>query len=255
MKDLAKLMQLLYKTNDYYVKIESEESYKYEDNYWGKVVDPDGKKRNLLNETEKQIEDTRYIWEFINKQKPGIILDVGCGLGSFLSAIDDRWEKYGIEISEFASEHAKKYGKIHIGTLFDFPYKERSFDIITMNHVIEYVDDPEGNVQVIKSLLKNNGILIIGTPDFDSGCARRFGNNYRLLDPGHIRLFSNDSMHRFLRDNGFHIFKAEYPFFNTRYFSKENLLRLFDISKVSPPFYGNFMTFFCKKNKKGNNYE
>jgi hypothetical protein len=94
-------------------------------------------------------------------------------------------------------------------------------------------------------LLKDKGTFIIGTPDFDSGCARRFGKNYRLMGPEHIRLFSNDSMHRFLRDHGFKINKVEYPFFNSRLFNKENLMRLFDTSKVSPPFYGNYMTFFC----------
>ena len=34
------------------------------------------------------------------------------------------------------------------------------------------------------------------------------------------------------------------------YFTEENLLRLFDVSKVSPPFYGNFMTFFTKNIKE-----
>ena len=88
----------------------------------------------------------------------------------------------------------------------------------------------------------------MATPDFDSGCARQFGPNYRLLhDPTHISLFSNDSMHRFLRDHGFKIFRADYPFFETRYFTKENLIRLFDTGEVSPPFYGNFMTFYCQK--------
>ena len=73
------------------------------------------------------------------------------------------------------------------------------------------------------------------------------GNNYRLLnDPTHISLFSNDSMHRFLRDHGFKIDQVEYPFFNTRYFTKNNLNDLFNTSRVSPPFYGNFMTFYCQ---------
>ncbi len=50
-------------------------------------------------------------------------------------------------------------------------------------------------------------------------------------------------MHRLLRDFGFVIDKVDYPFFETRYFTPENLMRLFDINKISPPFYGNFMTF------------
>jgi hypothetical protein len=54
-------------------------------------------------------------------------------------------------------------------------------------------------------------------------------------------------MHRFLRDHGFIIDRVEYPYFETRYFTQENLMRLFDTDRISPPFYGNFMTFYCRK--------
>ena len=116
-----------------------------------------------------------------------------------------------------------------------------------MHHVIEHVNEPIEFIVSIKRILKDKGILILGTPDFDSGCARLFKSNYRLLhDPTHISLFSNESIHRFLRDHGFKIMKVEYPFFETRFFNIENLNKLFDTSNVSPPFYGNFMTLFCK---------
>jgi hypothetical protein len=54
-------------------------------------------------------------------------------------------------------------------------------------------------------------------------------------------------MHRFLRHNGFLIERVDYPFFETRHFTEENLLRMLDTGTVSPPFYGNFMTFYCRK--------
>ena len=117
-----------------------------------------------------------------------------------------------------------------------------------MHHVIEHIKNPVTFIDEVKRILRPGGILIIGTPDFDSACARRYGKNFRLLnDPTHISLFSNDSMHRFLRDKNFRILKVEYPYFETRFFTKENLDRLFDIRKMSPPFYGSFMTFFCMK--------
>ena len=91
-------------------------------------------------------------------------------------------------------------------------------------------------------------VIFLGTPDFDSGCARLFGAKYRLLhDPTHISLFSNESMFRFLRDNDYKISKVHYPYFETRFFNSDNLLRLLDRNNISPPFYGNFMTFFCEK--------
>ena len=78
--------------------------------------------------------------------------------------------------------------------------------------------------------------------------ANRFGADYRLLrDPTHISLFSNDSMHRFLRAHGFHIDAVDYPFFETRHFTADNLVQMLDRDDVSPPFYGSFMTFYCTR--------
>ena len=99
-------------------------------------------------------------------------------------------------------------------------------------------------------MLKKNGILIIETPDFDSAMARKFNTKFRLLhDPTHISLFSLDSLSRLLRDKGFEIQKYEFPYFEGRFFNKENILKLFKKNNkyYSPPFYGSVMTIFCKK--------
>ncbi len=152
----------------------------------------------------------------------------------------------GLKISEFASNYASKFGNIHCGTLDD--YNEKEFDVVIMNHVIEHIPDPVSTITKINSLLKKGGKLILGTPDFDSGAARRYGSNFRLLhDPTHISLFSSDSMHRFLRDFGFHINHVEYPYFDTIWFNKDDILKMFDDTTISPPFYGSAMTFLCKK--------
>jgi SAM-dependent methyltransferase len=220
----------------------------YEEAYWGTVVDPDGNVRDRLRERQKHLEDVKAELAFINRQKPGRLLDVGCGLGFMLSGTDDAWEKHGTELSAFAAKHAGQYGKIFHGELHDALYPAEHFDLVVTHHVIEHVEDPVRFIGEIHRVLRCGGLLVLGTPDFDSGCARRFGENYRLLhDPTHVSLFSNESMHRFLRDHGFVIDEVDYPFFETRYFTEDGLLRMFDTSTISPPFYGNFMTFYCHR--------
>jgi SAM-dependent methyltransferase len=220
----------------------------YEEVYWGTITDPDGNVRNRLDEREKCLSDIKTELEFLNSLPPGRILDVGCGLGFLLSGLSDKYEKYGVEISKFAAKHAGKWGKIYCGDLYGAAYPDEHFDVVVLYHVIEHIEDPAKIILEIKRILKKEGYLVLGTPDFDSGCARRFGNNYRLLhDQTHVSLFTNESMHRFLRDYGFEIEHVDYPFFETRHFTKENLMRLFDTSRISPPFYGNFMTFYCRK--------
>ena len=101
-------------------------------------------------------------------------------------------------------------------------------------------------IKNIKKIIKKMP-SVIGTPDFDSAMARHYKNKYRLLHDHYISLFSLDSMSRLLRDMNFKIKKIEFPYFDTEYFSKKNLLKLLSNQKVSPPFYGSFMTFVVKK--------
>ena len=66
------------------------------DNYWDPVTDPDGRSRDRLNEEEAKayLANIREELKFIEGLKPGKVLDVGCGPGWLLSAIDPAWEKY-----------------------------------------------------------------------------------------------------------------------------------------------------------------
>lgn len=235
-------------TDDYFRRRKPPRALGYEEEYWGEIVDPDGNRRNRLDERLQYLDDIRQELEFLHSLTPGRVCDLGCGLGFLLSALDDRWDRHGVEVSAFAAQHASRWGRIHLGTAESANYPEQNFDVVVMYHVIEHIEDPVSAIKEVLRILKKDGHLILGTPDFDSGCARRFGEKFRLLhDPTHISLFTNDSMHRFLRDHGFIIDRVEYPFFETRHFTPENLMRLFDTNEVSPPFYGNFMTFYCRK--------
>ena len=237
--------------NPYFTRQKPESPVEYEESYWGLVRDPDGALRERLKERDQVLEDLTEEIAFLKSLQPGRILDIGCGPGFLLSGLDDAWERYGVEVSRYAAEVAVEWGDIHVGELGDAGYADEYFDVVVMHHVIEHLEDPVGGIIEVRRILRRGGVIILGTPDFDSGCARRFGKNYRLLGPSHISLFTNESMHRFLRDHGFVVDRVGYPFFETRHFTTENLMRLFDTSEVSPPFYGNFMTFYCHKPDRG----
>jgi SAM-dependent methyltransferase len=243
--NLRESMNSLEQTLEYYVSIEPRGAVEYETAYHGIIVDPDGNSRNLLDERDKNLQASKEIVEFVNSLPGGKILDLGCGLGWLLSAIDRSWQKHGIEISQFAGNHASQYGSIFIGNFED--YEEGQFDVIVMNHVIEHLTSPESALRFVKEKLKPGGYLVLATPNFDSGAARRYGMNYRLLhDPTHITLFSEDSIRRFVRDNGFVIVKVDFPYFETDWFNINDLNRLFDLNQISPPFYGSYLTIFAR---------
>jgi ribosomal-protein-alanine N-acetyltransferase len=237
------------KWNRYYWEYKRQTSV-YEEEYWGKVKDPDGQLRDMLSSGEKgkQIEDLKPIIDRLNCLSGGKLLDVGCGPGFLLSAINSQWEKYGVDVSAVALEQAKAFAKVQKGEFPYLAYPSEYFDAVVMNHVIEHLRDPVLYVQECLKVLKPGGIFIIATPDFDSGCARHFGKNYRMLcDKGHISLFTTASLIKMLEDLKFMILEIEYPFFEQRWFTKENLLRMFDSSKISPPFYGNHILVVASK--------
>lgn len=225
-----------------------------EKDYFDNKEDPDGNVRDVQSEKSKKIalhkKEIDYINNLYTKGEKRNFLDLGCGLGFISSAIDsEKFVKYGLEVSALGIESTREFvDHIHNGELKQKTYPEEFFDVIFCNHVIEHVKDPINFIEIINKILKTHGSLIIGTPNFDSGAARRFKDNFRLLhDKTHISLFSDFSLKRMLEDLGFIVDYIDYPFFETEYFTEENLLRLFDTSKISPPFYGNYMTLYCRK--------
>jgi SAM-dependent methyltransferase len=253
---LANMPELEGRAGQYFIHRPLAAQPDYEEHYWNVIVDPDGNTRDRLSERDRFLANVSHEVQFLRGLTPGRMLDIGCGLGFLLSAMDNRWERHGVELSAFAARHAQNYGDIFVGDVFQARYPNEHFDVIVMHHVIEHIPDPVATIREVLRILKPGGHLVLGTPDFDSGCARLFGNNYRLLhDPTHVSLFSNDSMHRFLRDHGFTIDRVDYPYFETPYFTEDNLNRLFDRAHVSPPFYGNFMTFYCRKSAGAENLQ
>lgn len=248
-KTLRQLMQELLLTGDYFVKreIKQQESF-----YWGDnaiINDPDGTIRNLLDkdEVEKRVKNYEYIIKYIRKLSPNSILDLGCGLGDMLINLDEVKYRTGVDSDvRFAQKRSNLVKWIEEDVeLFD---NLGDYEFIICHHVIEHLTNPVNFIKRIYNRMDKNSILIIGTPDFDSGAARLFDKKFRMLaDPTHQSLFSLDSLSRLLRDTGFDLIDSDFPFFDTNYFNSENLMKLFNTNSLSPAFYGNWVTLFAKK--------
>lgn len=234
----------------YWVRPQRQEPL-YESDYWGEVEDPDGRERNLMEEWGQQVKNLAHLVDFLDDVEPGKILDVGCGPGFLLSALNERWDRYGADVSQTALEHCSKYAKVFCGKLPELGFDDDTFDVVVMNHVIEHLSQPLEYMLEVRRILKGGGVFIVATPDFDSACARRFGNNFRMLhDKGHISLFTSFSLVKMLEDFSFEVIHVEYPFFETDWFTPENMNRMFDESAISPPFYGNHVMAYSY-NRKG----
>jgi SAM-dependent methyltransferase len=110
----------------------------------------------------------RRLSKLRSTRKPGSMLDVGTGIGQFLALARPCYtEVYGTEISSTAVQIAKQ--KYHLdlfhGTVERLLSQGKSFDNISLFHVLEHVPDPKSLLRTCHSLLSAQGILVIGVPN------------------------------------------------------------------------------------------
>lgn len=124
----------------------------------------------------------------------GRLLDVGCGNGIFLGQMRQLgWEVAGVEPDEEAVSIARDNLGLEVfhGSLEDAKFEDGCFDAVTMNHVIEHLQDPVSLLKECRRVLKPGGKLIVVTPNTNSLGFRLFGENWRGLEvPRHLLLFS-----------------------------------------------------------------
>lgn len=146
--------------------------------------------------------------------KCGKILDFGCGGGSFMNKMQKiGFDVYGVEFDSQLVEKLKdKFGPKKIKKSEDIlDFEEKSFDVVILNNVIEHLVDPVGILKSLKTLLKDDGKLIVLTPNINSLGHLIFGRKWRGLEvPRHRFIFSPQAMKTMLINNGFCITKINF---------------------------------------------
>lgn len=137
----------------------------------------------------------------MGSRRPGKLLDIGCGDGSFLLAARQRgWQVQG---TEFNPREARQKGLDVVTGLDEIP-GTAVFDCVTLWHSLEHLCDPVTTLKKIRGLLSPTGSLLIAVPDIDGIQARLFGRRWFHLDvPRHLYHYSKRSMQALLQATGF----------------------------------------------------
>lgn len=141
------------------------------------------------------------------------LLDIGSGSGQFLYEMKQFGiETYGVEPGEYDKKSAKEHDlNIQNTDLLKAGYGEASFDVITLNHVLEHIKDPKKTLEEIYRVLKKSGELIVAVPNHSSLAFFLFKKNWYQLDaPRHLNNFSRKILARILKEGGFKIDKIRY---------------------------------------------
>ncbi len=149
-----------------------------------------------LTELEKQRRDK------------GRLLDVGCGIGTFLHLARERgWEPHGVDPSESGIAFAQEVHKLNVqcGTVFDADFPDSHFDAITLYHVLEHIPELNPFLSELRRVLRpNTGTLVIEVPNGESLQSRFQKADWPYVHPrDHLYYFSARSLPPLLRKHGF----------------------------------------------------
>ena len=178
----------------------------YREGYWSRP------KRTDLSAIRR---DQRHKIAFLERfRQSGRLLDVGCGFGTFLRALDQsRWDRFGLEAMPIAHCEASLHlgnTRIFFGQLANAPFSPSYFDVLTFWDVLEHVSDPVSTLQTAFRLLRPGGHVLLSLPNIDSYQFRRFRQDWFALQlPFHLYHFTETTLRRLFSYAGFQVITAE----------------------------------------------
>ena len=230
-----------------------------------KIILPSEKRSNVYSEPEKYnssicqdslklFNNTINLLEKFTKHR-GKLLDVGSGKGEFLATAKMRgWEVFGVDPSQNFVHYAKEKYDLDIQNciLQKANFSENYFDAITLNMVLEHIDNPHGLLSTIYRILKKNGLLYIEVPNMDSMLLKLIKIYFRLTKrdwsphisplhhPFHCYGYNRSSLKLLCKMNSFTIRKFSIFGIGLRGFQPYSNINLFKerLRKILAKFFG-----------------
>lgn len=138
------------------------------------------------------------------------LLDIGCGTGYFLDHMKTHgWQVAGIERDAGARAFSKKNFDLNVHPPDElFKMGKNRFSVITLWHVLEHVHNLDGYLNRIHELLKEDGVLVLALPNYQSVDAAHYRPFWAAYDvPRHLWHFSPESVEQLANRFRFPIMK------------------------------------------------
>lgn len=140
-------------------------------------------------------------------KKGGRLLEIGSGLGHLIGQLEDTFETHGIDLNHWAVAQSKSVinkTSLETASAQDLPFKDDSFNVIIIKHIVEHLPDPPRAIREIGRVLAPGGILILATPNLSSLLKPWKGPRWiGYQDPTHISLKPPEEWLRLIREAGF----------------------------------------------------
>jgi len=159
----------------------------------------------------------KILKEIMKFKASGRFLEIGSSIGCLLGlAKNKNFEINGVEPSKEAVKIAEKNvgeGIIKNCSFEEANFPDNYFDVVAMNHVLEHVLDLNGMFSRIKNVLKKDGIIFIGVPNFDGAFRKITKKSWPgLRSNEHIWQFEPKIIKKILKASGFKVIKVKKTF-------------------------------------------
>jgi len=145
--------------------------------------------------------------EYIIKLGAGNVLEFGCMFGHMLDELTRKGIKNtGVEINKKAAELCIGKGLNVVNTTLEEFVKnnKNKYDTVVMSHVLEHILSPQKQLEIIKTLLSENGKLVLIVPNTNSFTSKIFGKYWGYWQvPVHINNFNDNSITHLLKCAGY----------------------------------------------------
>lgn len=144
--------------------------------------------------------------KYLPKRNNMKILDLGCGSGQMFKMLGGYGRVFGAEPSFYMLRLAPDAAFRVCSDGVRLPFKDGSFDLITLFGVLEHIDDDLGVLKELKRVSKKNGFIFIEVPAYQF----LWSSHDKALH--HKRRYTRKSLAGKITKMGFKIKKSGYIF-------------------------------------------
>jgi SAM-dependent methyltransferase len=142
------------------------------------------------------------------------ILDVGCGRGELLEALQAQgYQTYGCDMDVNCVELSSGYGTVFQANIEDLEkfYRQKYFDLIILSHVLEHISMPVTSLIKLMNLAKSGVLLAVPNPYYLPFVARALLRmSFQPANEGHWYSWDYSHLNIFAKRCGFSVKKWYY---------------------------------------------
>ena len=154
--------------------------------------------------------DYRHVMKEIKRFRPASLIDIGCGPGGFLCAVQKRFpdiQLNSLDLSEeMVRETQERLGPSAVAIVGDsehMPLESEQYEIVTCNMSIHHYPHAQDAVNEMYRILKPGGTLLLNDMDCASPIRALANWAFPRLPGGDVKMYTRREITQMIQEAGF----------------------------------------------------